>query len=567
MRTRVDGNESAGTERSPFEAGHCHKPADTAAHMGTELLARAPVRQEFSSGIAEYCNHFQALADPAPQMIWRFGPDGQCKYFNQSWLDYRGRTPEQERGSGWMEGMHPEDLNRWATAYRSAFETRQPFHLEFRIKRADASYGSVFAHAVPQYLLDGSFVGYVGSLEETSHEDSGSVQHEHRGVEAFESARQALCQIAASLRQALSPVSERRRPKRRKQRKTLPEKVLLECLDISVTPLLVVDKGGRAVYCNSAFQAFASKRLPTTTWAASNVNPWPSLAGQLSSTRARPTQAVNCTAEVQAWLDSDSIALDQDIRVCARPLTIAGNELTMFSIIDISQENRTRLLERAFLHDLVNAAGSIQMLIDLLTGGTSRQERAEYIQLLQVSITRLLSEIYHEKMMLDSTSSMPFKVHEILTSLAEYYRDHHFGRNCRIEINESTVESTALLGDQTLLVRVLDNMLRNAIEATSHAGGTVTLGCRETGGELEFWVHNPNTISENVRAKIFHPSTSIDGRARDVGNQETKLLSELCGGTVTVSSDHEFGTTYSVRYPAAVETVSPRKRYHTKHAS
>ena len=566
MRTRVAGNESPGASQSPFQSGDRHKPADPEEQMGTEPVVRDRVPQEFSSGIAEYCGHFQTLADAAPQMMWRFGPDGQCKYFNQSWLEYRGRTAEQECGAGWLEGVHPEDLNRCATAYRSAFEIRQPFHLEFRVRRADASYGSVFAHAVPQYLLDGSFVGYVGSLEETSHEDSGSLQHEHRGVEAFESARQALCQIAASFRQSSPPVSERRRTKRRKQKKTLPKNVLLECLDISVTPLLVVDNEGRAVYCNSAFQAFASKRLPTATWAVSNVTQLPSLAGQSSATRERPTQAVNCTPEVQAWLDADSIALEQDIRVSARPLTIAGNALTMFSIIDTSQENRTRLLERAFLHDLVNAAGSIQMLIDLLTGGTSRQERTEYIQLLQVSVTRLLSEIYHEKMMLDSTSSMPFKVHEILTALAEYYRDHHSGRNCRIEIEESTPASTALLGDQTLLVRVLDNMLRNAIEATSR-GGAVTLGCRQIGGELEFWVHNPNKISENVRAKIFHSSTSTDERDRDAESDETKLLSELFGGTVIVSSDQQFGTTYSVRYPAAVETVSPQKLYHTKHAS
>jgi PAS domain S-box-containing protein len=562
MRTRVAGSESPGTEDAPFQAGQCHKPTDATRHIAIEPLALGRVRQEFSSGIAEYCSHFQVLADAAPQMMWRFGPDGECKYVNTRWLEYRGSTAEQERGAGWMEGVHPEDINRCATAYRSAFETRQPFHLEFRVRRADASYGSVVAHAVPQYLLDGSFVGYVGSLEEASHQDSGSAQHEQSSVEASESARLALCQIAASLRSSSSsPVSERRRPTRRKQKKTLPVKVLLECLDISITPLLVVDQSGRAVYCNCAFQELAAKRLPTTrVETASNLAKWPRLTGKSSSRRDNSTPARNYAPEVQAWLDADSI--EQDISVSAQALTVAADELTMFSIIDATQENRTSLLERAFLHDLVNATGSIQMLIDLLTGGTSRQERNEYVNLLQVSVNRLLSEIYHEKMMLDTSNCTPFKVREILTALAEYYRGHHFGRNCRIEIKDSAVESLALAGDQTLLVRVLDNMLRNAVEAPGH-GGVVTLGCRQIGGELEFWVHNPNTISENVRAKIFHRSITIDGRARD---QEIKLLGELCGGTVAVSSDQQSGTTYSVRYPAAVETVFPQRRYHTKHA-
>jgi len=563
MRTRVAGNESPGAKPSPFLPRDCHKPADAEDHMGTEPVISDRVPQEFSSGIGEYCRRFQALADAATQMMWRFGPDGECKYVNRRWLEYRGRTEEQERGAGWMEGVHPEDLSRCATAYRSAFESRQPFHLEFRVKRADASYGSVVAHAVPQYLLDGSFVGYVGSLEEASHQDSGSAERERRGVGSSESARQALCQIAASLRQPSSPASERRRPKRRKQKRTLPGNVLLECLDISITPLLVVDQSGRAIYCNCAFQELAAKRLPTTRIeTASSLTKWPRLTGKSNSRREHPTPSRNCAPEVQAWLDADSITNEQDIRVSAKPLAGAGNELTMFSIIDTTQENRTRLLERAFLHDLVNAAGSIQMLIDLLTGGTSRQERDEYINLLQVSVNRLLSEIYHEKMMLDSSGCTPFNVREILTALAEYYR-HHFGRNCRIEITETAAESLALAGDQTLLVRVLDNMLRNAVEAAGH-GGLVTLGCRQIGGELEFWVHNPNTISENVRAKIFHPSFTVDGKDRD---QDTKLLGELCGGTVAVSSDQQSGTTYSVRYPAAVETVFPQKRYHTKHAS
>src|SRR5579872_2406973 len=127
MRTCLDGNVSPGVGHSPFP------------------------QQEFSSGIAEFCTQFQTLADAAPTMMWRFGPDGKCKYFNTKWLEYRGRTLEQERGAGWMEGIHPEDLTRCADSYRSALETRQPFHLEFRIRRADSSYGQVFAHAVPQY--------------------------------------------------------------------------------------------------------------------------------------------------------------------------------------------------------------------------------------------------------------------------------------------------------------------------------------------------------------------------------------------------------------------------------
>jgi hypothetical protein len=466
-----------------------------------------------------------------------------------------------------MEGVHPEDVERCTTSYSCAFETRQPFHLEFRVKRADASYAWVHAHGVPQYVLDGSFVGYVGLLEETRTEDSEPVDPKHGGVQASQSSWQVLCQLAA-LKRPSSPLLAQSRRERRKERTAVSVKALLECLDISITPMVVVNKTGRSVYCNGSFKTFAAKgRTAGGNSIPFNVTGWPKVSGQSSSLRKMLTSDTNCAPEVQAWLDSDSVTRGRDIRVFAQPLTIGGDELTAFSIVDTSQENRTQLLERAFLHDLVNAAGSIQMLIDLLTTDSSRQERVEYVKLLQVSINRLLSEIYHEKMMLDSSglTTSAVTVHEILTALAEYYKNHNFAGNCRIEIDEGAVKSMKVLGDHALLVRVLDNMLRNAIEATSH-GGVVTLGCRRIDGDLEFWVHNPNKISETVRTEIFRRPFS-NQRDEEAQSFETELLSELCGGAVAVSSDQEFGTRFSIRYPAAAETVAEQKRYHTKHAS
>jgi PAS domain S-box-containing protein len=564
MRTRVVGKGSSREPGSRLEQrDRVLKYVDS-----KDDIAPEPKPEEFSSAIADYCDHFQCVADTAEQMMWRFGADGQCKYFNRSWLEFRGRTAEQERGVGWMEGVHPEDVKRWTTSYSCAFETRQPFHLEFRVKRADASYAWIHAHGVPQYVLDGSFVGYVGLLEEIRTDDSESVRPKHSGVQPSQSSWQALCQLAVSLKRSSSPVLARSRRARRKGRAPVSAKALLECLDISITPIVVVNNIGRAVYCNRSFEAFAAKTWPAgRTGISSNVTEWPKVAGQSSSPRKTDTSHTNCAPEVQAWLDSDSITLAQDIRVFAQPLSIGDDELTAFSVVDTSHENRTQLLERAFLHDLVNAAGSIQMLIDLLTTDTSRQERVEYVKLLQVSINRLLSEIYHEKMMLDSSghTTSAVNVHEILTSLAEYYKNQAFARNCRIEIEEGAVKSMKVLGDLALLVRVLDNMLRNAIEATSQ-GGVVTLGCRQTDGDLEFWVHNPNKISETVRTKIFRRPFSHQ-KDEEAQSYETELLSELCGGAVAVSSDQEFGTRFSIRYPMATQTVGALKRYRTKHAS
>lgn len=80
---------------------------------------------------------FEELADFAPVMIRRSGPDALCDSFNKPWLDFVGTTMEQETGNGWAENVHRDDFDRCVEIYLSSFNTRKPFTMSYRLKRHD----------------------------------------------------------------------------------------------------------------------------------------------------------------------------------------------------------------------------------------------------------------------------------------------------------------------------------------------------------------------------------------------------------------------------------------------
>jgi len=107
--------------------------------------------------------HFHHMADAAPMLFWQSGTDALCNYFNQTWLDFTGRSLAQEMGNGWAEGVHPDDFNRCLDIYQTAFKARQKFKMEYRLRRADGEFRWILDHGVPRYSAEGVFLGFIGS--------------------------------------------------------------------------------------------------------------------------------------------------------------------------------------------------------------------------------------------------------------------------------------------------------------------------------------------------------------------------------------------------------------------
>jgi len=152
-----------GQKRSVLLNAGSVKDADGNLQYLTTVLVDITERQQAEAALRESEERFRHVANAAPVMIWMSGPGKRCTYFNQPWLNFTGRPLQSELGDGWKEGVHPEDLQQCLQTYASAFDRREPFEMEYRLRRRDGEYRWVSDRGVPRFNPDNSFAGYIGS--------------------------------------------------------------------------------------------------------------------------------------------------------------------------------------------------------------------------------------------------------------------------------------------------------------------------------------------------------------------------------------------------------------------
>ncbi len=116
------------------------------------------------------------MADSAPVMIWISDEDKECTYVNKQWLDFTGRSMEEELGAGWAAGIHPEDYDRCLEIYVRSFDERNPFEMEYRLRRKDGEYRWVFDKGAPRFSSDQVFLGYIGSCLDITERKEAEVE-------------------------------------------------------------------------------------------------------------------------------------------------------------------------------------------------------------------------------------------------------------------------------------------------------------------------------------------------------------------------------------------------------
>ncbi len=244
-----------------------------------------------------------------------------------------------------------------------------------------------------------------------------------------------------------------------------------------------------------------------------------------------------------------------NVAVNTAPLSVAGENMVVLTALNEANEVRRRAMERLFFHDILNLAGGLD--------GAMREFADEFeavdpelARVLESTAHFLLEEIRAQKILIAAESGdllvRPDNVstRAVTESLATLYAMHNAAQGVRVEISED-LDEVELHTDRLLLNRILGNMLKNALEATT-SGETVTIGCDRLSDGAAFWVHNPGSIPKDVQLQIFNRSFSTKGQGRGLGTYSIKLLAETyLKGKVSFRSHPEDGTVFTVVLPSS----------------
>lgn len=252
---------------------------------------------------------------------------------------------------------------------------------------------------------------------------------------------------------------------------------------------------------------------------------------------------------------SDSGPKCFELAVYAVPVGVVSDEYTLFIVRDISAEKRRQVFEQIFFHDLLNTSGAVKGFVEIMQETGDLKEVRELSGYASETVDILIDEINSQKELIAAENGKltlnlsSFSAQALLTGMAAFYRKNDpalapIRLHCR--------EDVVLTSDLVLVRRIVNNMLKNALEASER--DAVSLWAEKKEDYVEFRVHNNQYIPREAQLQLFKRSYSSKGSGRGLGTYSMKLLGErYLGGYVSFQSATDTGTTFIFGLPIRLE--------------
>jgi two-component system CheB/CheR fusion protein len=545
-------------------------------------------RQHAERQAAEARDHYLSILKNAPALIWRAGLDGRCDWFNDTWLEFTGRTVEQEFGDGWADGVHPEDVQRCLDTYLQAFGRQEPFEMEYRLRRHDGVYRWILDIGRPFTQLDGMFAGYIGYCFDI---------HDRKVIEAQMQRNQL--RLESLLRVAQNDAADLQK---------LLTQVLEEALTLTESKLGYLyhyDEETRLFTLNSwsgTVMAECAVIDPQTCYELDKTGIWGEVVRQRQPILLNDFQAGHPLkkgypaghVELQRYLSVpifDRETLVGVIAVANKGEPYDASDLLQLQLLSdaawkiVARQRNEQILQKAkeeadaanraksqFLanmsHEIRTPMNGVIGMSQLLAMTEMTAEQREYVEILKVSSSNLLaiiddlldlSKIEADKFSLESEE---FSLAQCLTHLAKTQKPLLDNKGLTLHVEVAQDIPDVLLGDELRVQQILLNLLSNAVKFTPQGGVSLTasvIGRHPGFVDVQVAVQDTGIgIAPEAQEKIFEPFSQEDGSitrqfgGTGLGLTISRRLAEMMGGSLVVDSVPGSGSCFTVTLPFAL---------------
>ena len=516
---------------------------------------------------------FRIIADSVPALIWMSGHDQEFTYFNTSWLVFTGRKLHQELGQGWLERMHPEDLERYKNTYDSAFKERDDFQIEYRLKRSDDTYRWIFDSAAPRYE-DGAFAGYIGSsIDITEKREIQQnlivseeryrtvVEHQielvchYRPDTTLTFVNQAYCEYFGRSSEELIDISFLGllpENTRRMVREQIGE-LIVDPQTIQYEREILLPNGGKA------WQLWRDHPILD---ADGNVIEFQSVGRDITELKLAQKQLENYTSD----LEETKASLERQ----AEELAITVDELNL-------ARNKAEAATRAKSEFLANMSHEIRTPMSGILGyadilletelNPAQHDFASTIQENGMRLLKLLNDILDFSKIESGHIELeyhPFSIRDLVDETLSLLIPKASQKGIRLWYHIERSLPTKFIGDETRLRQILMNLVSNAVKFTEKGEVEVTVHAERMSDrrhKIHFEVRDTGIgISKDDLTEIFELFTQADASTTrrfggtGLGLAISRRLSELMGGSLWAESELHKGSTFHAT--VIVDTLS-----------
>ncbi|MGH7782324.1 MAG: PAS domain S-box protein, partial [Candidatus Binatia bacterium] len=509
------------------------------------LEYRASERDRVENALRESERRFHGLADAVPILVWEVDANKSCTYVNKPWLDFTGRSLEQELGEGWPKDVHLEDFDRCVKIFTEAFDRRGTFQMEYRLRFRDGSYRWVAVQGRPVFSQDGNFKGYVGGCIDITSQKN--VEQELR---------------------VLSEELERRVSARTVELKKANERLFrqAELLDLTHDAIVVREfAGGRIVFWNDG----AVKMYGWSSHEVINVN-----SAQLLKP-IYPQDPTDIEAKVLSdgrWEGEVTHSRKDGSRITVLSRWSLRNEadgspagiLELNSDITEKKDAEKKALQAerlatlgatvaVFAHEVGNPLNGITLSLQLALQQlrTSPEDQAAIVSSLEDGVREIdrLAELLQEFRSLARPPSLRREpsdlsklIHETLAPEMPIYRAAAIKVDLQLDGPLPAVSVDAQKMKQVFL-----NLTKNAFEAMTSGGALVI---RAYGSSDQVVVEISDTgpgVADGIN--IFEPFQTTKSSGTGLGLTVVRKIVSAHGGSIDCVSEKNKGTTFKLSLP------------------